>query len=115
MTPEEEARADSCKCEACAMRRAMEEQGRELDRVVKERDEARAWRIRMTDRASRVMGFAERESRRVGRHEVGDAALLLGILAERDGPAAEAIRAAGVDVARLRREVEQRVVEGPTT
>ena len=41
MTEDEKARADSCQCGECMMRKAMEEQGRELERVRKERDEAR--------------------------------------------------------------------------
>ena len=42
-----EDRRDPCTREACAMRRAMEEQGRELERVRKERDEARTERDAM--------------------------------------------------------------------
>ncbi len=68
---------------------------------------------RFTDRAGRVVALAEDEARALGRTGVEPEHVLLGLLAEGRGVAAQALRALGVDAASARRRVEEVGGRGP--
>lgn len=59
---------------------------------------------RFTDRARRVVVFAQEESRMLGHDRIGSGHLLLGVLRDRDSPTVQALERAGisVDVVRAR-------------
>ncbi len=63
--------------------------------------------------ARRALLEAERESRSLGHDRVGTEHLLLGLLADEDGPASNALREAGVTLTAARRKVAEAV--GPVS
>ena len=67
---------------------------------------------RFTERAQKVLFFARDEARRLGHPAVGTEHLLLGLLREGDGIAARALQALGVNLDKVRKEVEKIVVPG---
>jgi len=67
---------------------------------------------RFTERAQKVLFLARDEARRLGHPAVGTEHLLLGLLREGDGVAARALQALGVNLNKVRREVEKIVVPG---
>ncbi len=67
---------------------------------------------RFTERAQKVLFLARDEARRLGHPAVGTEHLLLGLLREGDGIAARALQALGVNLNKVRREVEKIVVPG---
>ncbi len=62
---------------------------------------------RFTERAQKVLFLARDEARRLGHPAVGTEHLLLGLLREGDGIAARALQALGVNLNKVRREVEK--------
>jgi len=67
---------------------------------------------RFTDRARRVVVLAQEEARRLDHTYIGTEHLLLGLIHEGDGVAAQALAALGVKRAAVRREVEEVVGRG---
>ncbi len=67
---------------------------------------------RFTERARRVVFFAQEEAGRLGENNVSTEHLLLGLVRERDSCAAKILEAMGVDVRLVRREVEGQVTRG---
>ncbi|HAF17173.1 MAG: ATP-dependent Clp protease ATP-binding subunit [Thermacetogeniaceae bacterium] len=67
---------------------------------------------RFTERAQKVLFLARDEARRLGHPAVGTEHLLLGLLREGDGIAARALQALGVNLDKVRKEVEKIVVPG---
>jgi len=67
---------------------------------------------RFTDRARRVLVLAQEEARLLGHPTIGSAHLLLGLVAERRGLAAQVLTGAGVDQERARDEVDRLVGPG---
>lgn len=67
---------------------------------------------RFTDRARRVVVQAQNEARRLKHSFVGTEHLLLGLVHEPDGLAAQVLTAMDVDLDGLRRSVEQKAPEG---
>ena len=59
-----------------------------------------------TDRAKRVLMFAQEESRRFNHNYIGTEHLLLGLVRVDKGPAAKALNGMGVDLAKVRSAVE---------
>lgn len=63
---------------------------------------------RFTERARRVVSFAEEEAERLGENPVGTAHLLLGLIRERDSVSARVLERLGISLDRVRMELEQR-------
>lgn len=70
---------------------------------------------RFTDRARMVMKLAEQESLARAQSYVGTDHLLLGLLTEGNGVAANVIKNLGGDLKQVRTEVEKRVASKPDT
>ena len=67
---------------------------------------------RLTDRARRVMDLAQDEARRLQHNYIGTEHLLLGLLGEGEGVAAQALESLGIGLAAARQQVEQIVGRG---
>lgn len=61
---------------------------------------------RFTERARKVLDHAQEEARRLNHHYLGTEHILLGLVRERDGVAAKVLAELGVDLARVRKDVE---------
>jgi ATP-dependent Clp protease ATP-binding subunit ClpC len=62
---------------------------------------------RFTDRARRVVVFAQEESRALGHDHIGTEHILLGLLREREGIAGQVLTDLGVDLDQTREDVER--------
>ena len=67
---------------------------------------------RFTERAQKVLFLARDEARRLSHPAVGTEHLLLGLLREGDGIAARSLLALGVNLNKVRQEVEKIVAPG---
>jgi len=67
---------------------------------------------RFTDRARRVVVLAQEESRELGHDHIGTEHLLLGLVRETEGIAAQALAALDVDLDVVRARVEERIGHG---
>jgi len=70
---------------------------------------------RFTERAQRVIVLAQEEARRLNHDFVGTEHLLLGLIREGQGIAAKALISLGVDLDRVRQEVEKMIPRGEGT
>jgi prophage maintenance system killer protein len=70
---------------------------------------------RFTDRARRVVHLAQEEARLLRHNYVGTEHLLLGLLYEGEGVAAQALASLGVSLERVRAQVEEIIGRGQTT
>ncbi|TAH34518.1 MAG: ATP-dependent Clp protease ATP-binding subunit [Planctomycetota bacterium] len=70
---------------------------------------------RFTERARKVMGFARREAQRLHHEYIGTEHILLGLIQEGQGVAANVLRSMNIDLEKIRREVEKIVKAGPAT
>jgi len=70
---------------------------------------------RFTDRARRAVHLAQEEARLLRHNYVGTEHLLLGLLYEGEGIAAQALGSLGVSLQAVRAQVEQIIGHGPTT
>ncbi len=68
---------------------------------------------RFTDRARKVMALANQEAQRFNHEYVGTEHLLLGLVKEGTGVAANCLKNLGVDLKKIRMEVEKIVKSGP--
>jgi ATP-dependent Clp protease ATP-binding subunit ClpA len=68
---------------------------------------------RFTDRARRVMKLANREAQRFNHEYIGTEHILLGLIKEGSGVAAEVLQSRRIRLADVRREVEKIVQHGP--
>jgi ATP-dependent Clp protease ATP-binding subunit ClpA len=66
---------------------------------------------RFTDRARRVVVLSQEEARLLGHDYIGTEHILLGLVREGDGVAAQVLEALGVDLANVRRKVEEIIGE----
>src|SRR5260221_7348359 len=62
---------------------------------------------RFTDRARRVVVLAQEEARMLNHDHIGTEHLLLGLIDEGQGVAAEALESLGISLEAVRREVEE--------
>jgi prophage maintenance system killer protein len=70
---------------------------------------------RFTDRARRAVHLAQEEARLLRHNYVGTEHLLLGLLYEGEGVAAQALGSLGISLQAVRGQVEQLIGRGPTT
>jgi len=68
---------------------------------------------RFTERARKVMGIARREAQRFHHEYIGTEHILLGLIQEGHGVAANVLKSMGIDLEKIRREVEKIVKAGP--
>jgi ATP-dependent Clp protease ATP-binding subunit ClpC len=68
---------------------------------------------RFTDRARKVMALANQEAQRFNHDYIGTEHILLGLVKEGSGVGANVLKNLGVDLRRVRREVEQLIKHGP--
>ena len=69
---------------------------------------------RFTERAKKVLGFARREAQDMNHDYIGTEHLLLGLIREGGGVAANVLRNLGVDIDRIREEVSRYMQPGPS-
>src|SRR5207247_1555197 len=67
---------------------------------------------RFTERARRVVFFAQEEAARLGENYVGTEHLLLGLVRENDSVAARILDRLGVPLSRIRSDIERQVTRG---
>ena len=70
---------------------------------------------RFTDRARKVMGLANHEAQRFNHEYIGTEHILLGLVKEGSGVAANVLRNLEIDLKKIRLEVEKIVQSGPDT
>jgi ATP-dependent Clp protease ATP-binding subunit ClpC len=70
---------------------------------------------RFTDRARKILGFARQEAERLNHDSIGTEHMLLGLIKEGSGVAANVLENMNLDLARLRIEVEKIVQAGGAT
>ena len=70
---------------------------------------------RMTERAKRVFALANQEAQRLNNEFLGTEHLLLGLIKEGTGVGANVLRTMGIDLQKVRLEVEKRSTPGPGT
>jgi len=70
---------------------------------------------RFTDRARKVMGLANQEAQRFNHEYIGTEHILLGLVKEGSGVAANVLRNLDIDLKKIRIEVEKIVQSGPDT
>ncbi len=68
---------------------------------------------RFTERARKVMGFARREAQGFHHEYIGTEHILLGLIQEGQGVAANVLKTMNIDLQKIRREVEKIVKPGP--
>src|SRR5262245_66618225 len=68
---------------------------------------------RFTDRARKVMQLANQEAQRFNHEYIGTEHILLGLVAEGAGVAANVLKNLDIDLRKVRREVEQIVQHAP--
>jgi ATP-dependent Clp protease ATP-binding subunit ClpA len=69
---------------------------------------------RFSDRARKVMALARREAQRLNHDFIGTEHILLGMIQEEDAKGTRILKDIGVDLEKLRAEIEQNVQKGPT-
>ncbi len=69
---------------------------------------------RFTDRARRVMALARKEAQRFNHDFIGTEHVLLGLIQEGSGVAANVLKNLGVETEKIRREIEKNVQSGPS-
>ncbi|MDA1008510.1 MAG: ATP-dependent Clp protease ATP-binding subunit [Planctomycetota bacterium] len=68
---------------------------------------------RLTDRAKKVMGLANQEAQRFNHEYIGTEHILLGLVKEGSGVGANVLKNLGIDLRKVRMEVEKLVKSGP--
>src|SRR5215218_3017747 len=68
---------------------------------------------RFTDRARKVMQLANQEARRFNHEYIGTEHILLGLVKEGSGVAANVLKNLDIDLRRIRLEIERIVLHGP--
>ena len=68
---------------------------------------------KFTQRAQKVIAYAQEEARRLKHNVVGTEHLLLGLIREGEGVAARALANLGIDANKVRSQVESMIGVGP--
>ncbi len=69
---------------------------------------------RFTDRARKVMALARKEAQRFNHDFIGTEHILLGLIQEGSGVAANVLKNLGVEIGKIRSEIEKNVQSGPS-
>jgi len=69
---------------------------------------------RFTDRARKVMALARKEAQRFNHDFIGTEHILLGLIQEGSGVAANVLKNLGVEITKIRNEIEKNVQSGPS-
>ncbi|MCH2581335.1 MAG: NDP-hexose 4-ketoreductase, partial [Planctomycetes bacterium] len=69
---------------------------------------------RFTDRARKVMALARKEAQRFNHDFIGTEHILLGLIQEGSGVAANVLKNLGVEISKIRSEIEKNVQSGPS-
>ncbi len=69
---------------------------------------------RFTDRARKVMALARKEAQRFNHDFIGTEHILLGLIQEGSGVAANVLKNLGVEITKIRSEIEKNVQSGPS-
>lgn len=69
---------------------------------------------RFTDRAKKVMSFARQEAMKFNHEYIGTEHILLGLVQEGSGVAANVLKNMSIDLEKIRHEVEKIVKTGPS-
>ena len=69
---------------------------------------------RFTDRARKVMALARKEAQRFNHDFIGTEHILLGLIQEGSGVAANVLKNLGVEINKIRSEIEKNVQSGPS-
>jgi ATP-dependent Clp protease ATP-binding subunit ClpA len=83
-----------------------------VERLVPRGETSPSGHIPFTPRAKKVLELSLREALRLGHNYIGTEHILLGLVREREGVAAEALAQVGVDLDRVRQRVEELVSGG---
>jgi ATP-dependent Clp protease ATP-binding subunit ClpC len=70
---------------------------------------------KFTERAQKVIAYAQEEARRLKHNVVGTEHLLMGLLREREGIAGKALKNMGLDLDKVRQQIEMMIGLGPFT
>ncbi|MDN5332607.1 MAG: ATP-dependent Clp protease ATP-binding subunit ClpC [Tepidanaerobacteraceae bacterium] len=70
---------------------------------------------KFTERAQKVIAYAQEEARRLNHNVVGTEHILLGLIREGEGVAAKALQNLGVELSKVREQVERLIGVGPFT
>jgi ATP-dependent Clp protease ATP-binding subunit ClpA len=84
----------------------------ESSNVVRQRSTESAVQQRFTERARRIMFFAQEEAKHLGENYVSTEHLLLGLVKENDSIAARILDRMGVSLDHVRSEIERQVAKG---
>jgi ATP-dependent Clp protease ATP-binding subunit ClpC len=68
---------------------------------------------RFTDRALRVVALAEEQARTLNHNYIGTEHILLGLIHDGEGVAANALESLGISLEAVRRQVEEIIGQGP--
>ncbi len=71
-----------------------------------------AFFARFTERAQRALIYSQEEARNLGHNYVGTEHLLLGLLREDEGAAAQVLKGLGIDIEKIREQIESLVGKG---
>lgn len=71
-----------------------------------------AFFARFTERAQRALIYSQEEARNLGHNYVGTEHLLLGLLREGEGAAAQVLQGLGIDIEKIREQIESLVGKG---
>ncbi len=71
-----------------------------------------AFFARFTERAQRALIYSQEEARNLGHNYVGTEHLLLGLLREGEGAAAQVLKGLGIDIEKIREQIENLVGKG---
>ena len=70
---------------------------------------------KFTERAQKVIAYAQEEARRLNHNVVGTEHLLMGLLREGEGIGAKALKNMGLDLKQVRQQIEMMIGVGPFT
>src|SRR5712692_4422512 len=70
---------------------------------------------RFTDRARKVVQLANQEAQRLNHEYIGTEHILLGLIKEGSGVAANVLKNLDIDLQKVRKEIEKIVLSGPDT
>ena len=92
---------------------SLEEARRQVEEIIGQGEAAPAGQIPFTPRAKKVLELSFREARQLGHNHIGTEHILLGLIREGDGVAAQILQKLGADLKRVRRTVIQELSGSP--